>query len=372
MNDQPILFYTNTNADKDLKYLVGCNIEDDICVLKVDNQVIALSSALEINRLRNDSKISKLYSMEQLRKNKTESVSNIISKFIQQIIGNNSLTVPQNFPFKLAFDLKELGHQLKIRESTILEERLKKSNHEITEIKYTLNVVKNCFEYIQSILKQSKVSLNGELYFQDTILTSEYLRNLIENFCYKNNTLAENTIVSCGKQSADPHCQGFGPLYANEFIVIDLFPYNRSSGYYSDITRTFIKGSPSDAQIKMYNTVKQAQDITYKNLQPNAPCSSLMPKVLTFFDSQGYSTNHTADIPYGMFHSLGHGFGLDVHEPPNLSHNHLILYPGSVVTLEPGLYYQEVGGIRIEDDFLIIEKGALKLSSDITYDWIID
>jgi Xaa-Pro aminopeptidase len=149
--------------------------------------------------------------------------------------------------------------KIKIAGSDILPEHLIKSSDEIDCIEKVVLAVENCFEHIREILCQSKISEDETLRFHNEALTSEFMRGEIENFCYANGYLAENTRVSCGCQSADPHCRGRGPIHTNQFIVIDLFPFDRSSGYYADITHTFLRGTPTSPQENMYEKVKAAQ-----------------------------------------------------------------------------------------------------------------
>jgi Xaa-Pro aminopeptidase len=272
----------------------------------------------------------------------------------------------------LASDLLAKAIKIRIDRSGILPERLVKSSGEVAHIGRVLSVMENCFERLREILRRSKISDGETLMFQGTELTSEFARREIENFCYANGCLAENTIVSCGDQSADPHCRGYGPIRANRFIVIDLFPFDRSSGYYGDITRTFLRGVPTPSQENMYETVKAAQEMARGKLKSGVCCSSLMADTLKFFASKNYETDRAAAIPRGMFHSLGHGFGLEVHEEPFISNNATTLEVGNVVTLEPGLYIPELGGVRIEDNFLITDGGFTNSSEKICCDWVIN
>ncbi len=366
-----VVFYSNTKVDKNIKYLIKCDVEDNFCLIKSGTHLIALVLALEINRLRKESNINTFYSIEQFRTEQNEIVY-CIDKFLQHTLNTSQIIVAQNFPFKLADELINLGYTIKPSQFDILPERSTKSDDEIKNIQNVLFSISECFQYIRDIIAQSNITKTGELFFKNTPVTSEYLRNEIENFCYQHKLIANNTIISCGKQSADPHCQGYGPIYANEFIVIDLFPYDRVSGYYADITRTFLKGQASAQQVKMYNTVKHAQKLSEKQLIPGTKTKDLMKNVLKFFQEQGYFTNRSAHVPYGMFHSLGHSFGLDIHEQPTLSNNEYILQTGNVITLEPGLYYPNIGGVRIEDDFWITDTQAINLSKHIENNWIID
>ncbi|MDR1256006.1 MAG: Xaa-Pro peptidase family protein [Puniceicoccales bacterium] len=371
-NNFPKLFFSNTRVDKNLKYLLGCNIEDDIAVLKQANRLSILASALEINRLKNESKADEVVAMESLKGDRKLRRSELVAAFIGHVTKKKTIIVHENFPFGLASNLQVLGFGIKVEHDTILAECLIKSAHELSCIKKVLAVVGGCFERVRETLRRSKIGENGILKFQGVELTSEFIRADIENFCYANGCLAENTILACGRQSASPHCQGWGPICANQFIVMDLFPFDRASGYYADITRTFLRGTPTDAQADMYEAVKVAQEAAHKQLKAGIHCEKLMGDTLKFFTSKNYGTDETAPVPYGMFHSLGHGFGLSVHEEPYISNCATTLRAGNVVTLEPGLYYPEIGGVRIEDDFAVTDRGSIKLSAPIPQDWVIN
>ncbi|MDR2436224.1 MAG: Xaa-Pro peptidase family protein [Puniceicoccales bacterium] len=371
-NRFPKLFFSNTRTDKNLKYLLGCAIEDDVAVIKHADGLSILAPALEINRLRDESNATEIVPIESLRTGKIRRQSDLIASFIGHAAGEETLVVHRNFPFGLASELLAKGLKIKMARGDILPERLIKSSDEIGCIEKVVLVVENCFERAREILRQSKISADGTLRFHNGELTSEFVRGEIENFCYANGCLAENTIVSCGYQSADPHCQGHGPIHANQFIVIDLFPFDRSSGYYADITRTFLRGTPTSPQEDMYGTVKAAQKMAREKLKSGIRCSDLMENTLKFFASKNYKTDRVAAVPCGMFHSLGHGFGLEIHEEPRISSGATVLEAGNVITLEPGLYYPEIGGVRIEDDFLITGEGSANLSEKICHDWVIN
>jgi Xaa-Pro aminopeptidase len=365
------LFFSNTRVDKNLKYLLGCDVADDIAAVLNGGKLSILAPALEINRLGKESKANEIIPIESLGAGKSLRLEDAIVAFIEGVAACRDVAVRENFPFKLASNLLANGFRLSITDGRILATRLVKSDGEIECIKKSLGVVKACIDHVRELLRQANVTNGGTLKLRGRELTSEFLRAVIENFCYANGCLAEDTILSCWHQSADPHCRGYGPIYANQFIVMDLFPFDRDSGYYADVTRTFIRGEPNEAQRKMHGAVKSAQEMAQKKLKPGVSCADLLAGVLEFFRNCGYETDRRAQVPHGMFHSLGHGFGLEIHEDPVLAGGEKILGKGNAVTLEPGLYYTEIGGVRIEDDFLLTDSGAIKLSAAIADDWII-
>jgi Xaa-Pro aminopeptidase len=152
-------------------------------------------------------------------------------------------------------------------------------------------------------------------------------------------------------------------LRAHQTIIIDIFPRDMRTGYYGDITRTVVRGRPSDAVRKLWLTVEQAQDIAFGKLRAGVDGRDVHQAVLDFFKNEGYPTGQHRGRMRGFFHGTGHGLGLDVHESPRLSVVPSRLKAGHVVTVEPGLYYWGIGGVRLEDVALIGASHARNLTT---------
>jgi Xaa-Pro aminopeptidase len=166
---------------------------------------------------------------------------------------------------------------------------------------------------------------------------------------------AFETIVASGVYSAFPHggCSD-KKIREGDLVVVDVGATYKS--YRSDMTRTFVAGKPSEKQKKLYQTVKTAQDKAFETVKPNVKAA----------DIDAAARKIIADAGYGdcFVHSLGHGVGLDVHEPPTLSPDSKdVLAVGNVVTVEPGIYLVGYGGIRIEDTVLVQRNGPEKLTN---------
>ncbi|MDR0742534.1 MAG: Xaa-Pro peptidase family protein [Puniceicoccales bacterium] len=371
--DVPLLIFSNTKKDSDLFYLIGTHVPDNIAVVFDGQESIALVSALEINRLRNTSKIDKFVSWDVV-KSSLQSAQNtdfdILRRFLQDL-RLKTICVKQDFPIYLADQLRSANFEIIVAGFSILPQRLIKSDGEITEIKHAIDIVRQTFVQVENILSNASINGKNELVFEDEILTSERLRTMMETFCYRLGAIADDTIVACGIDACDPHNLGYGPLKANEFILIDFFPHLKTSGYYADVSRTFIKGKPTKEQNDLYITVKAAHDIAVDMAYGGVQAKDIMMRTLEYFESKEYKSSNTTNPPYGMFHSLGHGLGLDIHEPPRIGICDGILQPGMVVTIEPGLYYQTIGGVRIEDDILIGNQSS-EILTQIPHNWIIE
>lgn len=130
----------------------------------------------------------------------------------------------------------------------------------------------------------------------------------------------------------------------------------RVNGYCSDMTRTFAVGKPCDELVKIYNIVLEAQLKCLEVLRPNMNAADLDKTARDIITAYGYGEC------FG--HSLGHGFGLEIHESPYASPRSAdILVPGSTITVEPGIYVEGLGGVRIEDCCVLTETGYINLCS---------
>ncbi|HWQ21082.1 MAG TPA: M24 family metallopeptidase, partial [Methanotrichaceae archaeon] len=125
-----------------------------------------------------------------------------------------------------------------------------------------------------------------------------------------------------------------------------------------DMTRTVLKGRASQEILDMYDAVLAAQKAGLEAVRAGVPGSDVHARVSDVFNDRGYKEREGQ----GFTHSTGHGVGLDVHERPSLGFAKDILQEGNVVTVEPGLYYPEIGGIRIEDLVVVTDKGCRNLT----------
>ncbi len=165
---------------------------------------------------------------------------------------------------------------------------------------------------------------------------------------------AFETIVASGACSAFPHggCSG-REIREGDLVVIDI---GATCNYYcSDMTRTLVAGKPSEKQKRIYNVVKTAQENAFKAMKAGAPIPDVDAAARKVIEAAGYGEY--------FVHRLGHGVGLEVHEPPTLSQtNKDSLAAGNVVTDEPGIYLLGYGGVRIEDTVLVQKDGGKKLT----------
>jgi Xaa-Pro aminopeptidase len=164
---------------------------------------------------------------------------------------------------------------------------------------------------------------------------------------------------------------GSGEIKPNEAILLDLWPRDRDSSCYADMTRTFVVGTPDAELVEYHRLVREALQIALAAIRPGVAGRDVYVQVCDFFHEAGYPTGlHKAEgevLEDGFFHGLGHGVGLEVHEQPWLSRYPGELVAGDVITLEPGLYRNGYGGCRLEDLVLVTADGA-ELLTDYPYE----
>jgi Xaa-Pro aminopeptidase len=271
------------------------------------------------------------------------------AKMIAGQVGKKIL-VPPNFPIALANALSNYCTLL-VDSGTVQSMRAKKSKNEILLMKNVQKVTEKAMGRAISLIKSASVK-KGILHIDEKPLTAELVKFSMHSLLLQHGCGAVDTIVSCGEDTAIPHIPGSGPLKSDEPIVIDLFPVEEISGYYADMTRTVVRGEPSPNILEMYDTLREAKQLGISRVKTGASGADIHLAVVDFFKDHGYESNIR-----GFVHNLGHGVGLQVHELPTVGPAGKTLASGNVITIEPGLYYPGIGGVRLEDIGVVTAKG---------------
>jgi Xaa-Pro aminopeptidase len=235
-----------------------------------------------------------------------------------------------------------------------------KTKKEIAAIEACQHVTEMAFLVIKTVLKESVIK-NKNIYYRGEPLTSEYLKARIAKLFARHGLVnKEGIIISCGKDSAEPHDEGSGILKANSFIVCDIYPKNIKTGYFSDMSRTFVKGKASIKMQQVYEAVLDAQKKVIKAIRPNVDSHKIHVLCEAILKEHGFDIGSREK---GFVHGTGHGIGTEIHEVPYInSSTNTELKAGMVLTVEPGLYYKDIGGVRIEDMVLITKTGCKNLT----------
>lgn len=232
--------------------------------------------------------------------------------------------------------------------------RKKKDQWEIDAIASVGARTEEVVDVVRDTLRQGRRIRLGEL--KDLVSYEIARRGMIED---------HETILSQGADAGVPHSRGNRDAWVESStpIVLDIFPADRDSGYFFDLTRTFCIGPIPDELATIHRDVHDAFLLACDRMKPGNPASAYQQLVCDFFEGKGYATTRTNPATLnGYVHSLGHGVGLEVHEKPSFSllpSNHDMIEEGDIVTIEPGLYFPERGlGVRIEDTFVVHDGGV--------------
>ena len=364
---ETLLIVADSEHDANMLYATGLFVPDPFIYLQFDRRPVLVMSDLEIDRARTGAPHCRVASLTEIqRKLRRDGIKQPrIAHVIRHIFREKKIrraVVPENFPFGLARELKKLGLKIKPRPNFFPRRELKNAD-EVKKISAALGMAEVGMAEGMQALRLSKMGKRRQLIYRGAPLTSERLRSIIDCAILQASGLAANTIVAGGKQACDPHERGFGPLRANEPIIIDIFPRSQKTGYFGDITRTVVRGHAGDAVRKLYDTVLQGQKIAFDKMRAKARTSEIHKAVQDFFVKQGFKTGRREGHMEGFFHGTGHGLGLEIHEPPRVGATSTgELKAGHVVTVEPGLYYPGIGGVRLEDVALVTGNGAKNLT----------
>jgi Xaa-Pro aminopeptidase len=329
--------------------------------LPYEQKDIIIVSQMEYERAKKETIVKEVRSSLDYGQNlKLEEL--IVKIFQEERI--TAIEVPKYFSFYTAEALKQTGIDVVPVENVVMTKaREIKNEQEVADIKKAQRACETAMALAITTIKESKVDGNV-LIDEEGILTSERVKARVEHALIDAGCVCDGgePIVSCGKRAANPHFTGSGPLYANEPIIIDIFPRLKAERYFADMTRTVVKGEPKKELKELYETVLDAQNAALALLREGITCKEVHNCVCDVFEERGYETLRTGGKK-GFIHSTGHGVGLNVHESPGVSDNEYVLKKGNVITIEPGLYDPEVGGVRLEDMVLVRKNDCENLTA---------
>jgi Xaa-Pro aminopeptidase len=354
-----LMIVADSDHDANMLYATGMFVPDPFIYLRLRGRSYVVMSDLEIDRARKQAPHCHVLPLSRFQKNlrrngvKNPGLADVIPMVLHPR-GIRRLTVPQNFPCGLAVELKRRHVRVKPSRGNIFPDREFKTAVEVKKISAALMMAEVGMAEAIQVLRAAKIGKGRRLMYHNLPLTSEKLRAVIETAIIRANGVANHTIVAGGKQACDPHEGGHGPLRAHEPIILDIFPRSQKTGYFGDITRTVVRGRASEAVRKLYDTVFRAQQAAFDRMRAGIRTNDVHKAVEEVFKSEGYKTGKVNGRMQGFFHGTGHGLGLEIHEPPRTGQHSLgVLKVGQVVTVEPGLYYPAIGGVRLEDVALV-------------------
>jgi Xaa-Pro aminopeptidase len=284
--------------------------------------------------------------------------------------GIDDAVVPGTFPLELADHLRSNGIQVRADRHLFVQRRRVKNDAELAGIRRAQRAAEAAMDAARELMRSAERQ-NGSVLLDGEPLTCERIKLAVEQAFTANGAFADEFIVSHGPQTAVGHDMGSGPIAPDEPVCLDLFPRDRESGCFADMTRVFVVGTPSDELREWHTLCKEALDRSVAAVKPGVSGSALHKISCDIFEEHGYPTLRSKEpgevLRDGFYHSLGHGVGLEVHEEPSLGRAPGELVAGDVIAVEPGLYRHGYGGCRLEDLVLVTESGP-EVLTDYPYD----
>lgn len=245
-------------------------------------------------------------------------------------------------------------------------ERRRKSADEIEKLRQAQSVTEEAIEMACRLIARAEAGAGGVLQHDGAPLTSERVHAAINVFLMNRGYSGPKYIVSGGSQGASCHHHGDGPLHTGQPVIVDIFPTSQATHYCGDCTRTVVHGEVPPEIAEMHAAVRAAKAAGCHTIRPGVTGAEVHAATTKELLDRGFHVGFPPeDAPLSfttMHHGTGHGIGLEVHEPPLLDATGIPLLEGDALTVEPGLYRKDLGGVRVEDLVVVTADGFENLN----------
>jgi Xaa-Pro aminopeptidase len=362
-----ILLYGDTIRYPALRHEVPLEIIDPFLFVARDGQALVLTNSLEAERISKVLPDAELLVIDELGfyeliqdgmprdQAELETVSRAAERW-----GIRDAVVPADLPVAVADRLRDAGVRIDVDARTVEGRRRVKTAAELAGIRRAQRAAEAGMAAAETLVRASHPE-DGRLLHAGEALTAERVRSAIRAACAASGAPAPPDIMVVSALSGGGHDPGSGPLPADLPIVVDLWPRDENSGCWADMTRTFVAGGVTDEVAALRDVVREALEAARSAARPGITGRALYDIAAEIIERAGYPTQRTRvpgqRLTHGFYFGLGHGVGLEVHEPPSLGlAGSETLVAGDVVAIEPGIEGLEgIGGVRFEDLLLITD-----------------
>jgi Xaa-Pro aminopeptidase len=358
------LMYADTFRSPELRHEVPLGVPDPILYAEKDGNKHIVTYSMEAVRLA-ELGLYELHLMDELGIDELRKSGVSLPEMRAELalrgtkaIGITSAVVPETFPLWLADHLRANGIELTVDRDYFHDRRRVKTSAELEGMRRAQRAAEAAMDTARELLR-TRVTNGG--------LTVEEVKGAMSVVFAEHGTSCDDFIVAPGPQGAVGHDMGSGPIHAGVPVVVDIWPRDNESFVYCDMTRTFVVGDVADDVRTWHRLCKEALDRAISEIKDGVSGKDIFDGTCEIFEAAGERTPRTKEdgVPLvdGFFHGLGHGVGLEVHEEPGLGLTvESALRAGDVVTVEPGLYRQGYGGVRLEDLVLVTRDGGENLT----------
>lgn len=366
MPEPALLLHADSESDTDLRYATRFVVPDPVFWFRKGRVSHLVVNALELGRARRQATVDRVIDSGAVRRSLQRRTGTpprpldvLVAILRRHRIG--SVQVPERFPLATADHLRKHGIRVATRPDPFFAERAVKRRDEVAAIERAQAAAEAGVALALDLLRRARVR-GGFLVEGGDRVTSERLRTVLEAEFLRHGCIGQHTIVASGDQCVDPHDVGSGPIRPDTTVIFDVFPRETATGYFADMSRTVVRGKPSKAVRGLYDMVLRGQQYAFDRIRDGVAARSIHEGIQKLFTDHGYRTGPRDGKMEGFFHGTGHSLGLAIHEPPGIGARDETLPAGAVVTVEPGLYYPGIGGVRLEDMVLVTKRGCRNLT----------
>jgi Xaa-Pro aminopeptidase len=363
-----VLLYGAPDADPDLYHAVPAGIVDPFLYVETDGRRIGFISVLDADNAR----AAGIEVVDPLTLGRDELVASGLAPHEIEVetalracraLGVTEAIIPFGFPAAVAEHLRAGGLTLTVDPPAFVARRRVKTPQQLEGLRRAQRAADAAMGVAAELIRGLPSGL-----------TSEDVRAAMKARCDELGAdLPDDVIVAHGGQAAVGHESGHGAIAAAEPVVVDIWPRDRASRCYADMTRTFVAGggAPPEELQRYWELTRASLEAIYPLVRAGADGRAVYDASCAPYEAAGLPTQRTKQpgeiLQDGYFHGLGHGVGLQVHERPGLGRMGDELLAGDVITLEPGCYRRGFGGCRLED-LVLVTNGGCEILTDFPYD----
>ena len=329
-------------------------------------------NGMELGRARKEAKVTHVRSFDELNlRDRFRAAgpgadrTSVLLAAILEAHGLRECDVDTDFPALQLDGMRALGLDVTPKPGLYERSRRIKTQSEILKIKAVQDAGQDALQRAIDVIRAAEIR-DGILYRDGKPLTGADLVRVVETRLLELGCSTEDSICCGGPDNADPHRATSDVLRAGLPIVLDIFPFSKSTRFWGDMTRTVVRGTPPPEVQRMWDAVKEAQETALAMVRPGVSARDIHRTVCDVLKRHGYGSSAPGydDIKSDarFIHGTGHGVGLEIHEDPSIGGTDIPLEVGDVITIEPGLYDPRLGGIRIEDLVVVTRDGYRQLT----------
>ena len=371
-----LLLYGDTERSPAVRHEIPVAIGDGLLFAEVDGRTTILTSWLERDRIAAVLPDAEMLDFVDLGMralvedgmSRLGAEREVVLRAVRGL-GIDEAVVPGDFPVAIADLLRADGIALIVDDERVAARRRVKAGAELAGIRAAQQAAHAATARAAELLARADIDADGNLRAQDGApLLAENVREALRLTCAEHGaTCPADMIVASIRNGGGGHDPGTGPLPAGLPIQVDIFPRHEASACWADMTRTFVVGEPTAEHAELIaeqeRLVREALEQARAAVRPGVTGRELHEATCDLFEAAGWATQRTGGGDEGFQFALGHGVGLEVHEPPGLGFSGREPFvAGDVLAIEPGLWDKRIGGVRFEDLLLVTADGCETLT----------